>query len=210
MRLGRRFKRVFLVRDFLRILRRQERQNCQSAAQEADRLSKREVQAKKAASVHRRRVVDVLHAIKSLISELSRMTELMIPSGTPAVQNAASCPEGDGLFADEIASMTDTLSLREIHDLLLGADERARKGRPGGGREPLVVRLKPLLEAMEEATSAAEDEDVMRENWVGGRGASMGGVTSGQRWGEGALLTSLVEEVKREVDSAVEALKAKH
>ena len=105
------------------------------------------------------------------------------------------------MFADEIAQMTDTLSLQEIRDLL-GGD----RGEAGGGSfgRCLRERLQPLLHAIETAVMAGD------EGIAGGGGAAAdGSVASGGgvgQWDAQHALSSLLGEVSKEVDAAIAAL----
>ena len=147
--------------------------------------------------MYRRRVAEAMQAVKSLTLELGRITEFVfLQSGLN--QRSGVQSEGSGLFADEIASMTDTLSLSEIQDLLLGAGGGGR--REGGGKKALASQVAQLMEAMD---ATAEDDPPGLD-----RRSSGSGTTGGQRGSEGDLLAALLEEVRREVDSTVEKIKS--
>ena len=213
----------------------QERANSQAAASEAELHGNRERQALRAAAGYRRRVSELLQALCSLVSELSRCTEGVQRAATaaaaePASSSAASRAQtqggegvrrdsgsggtrrgassgssggsgGSAMFADEIAQMTDTLSLQEIRDLL-GGD----RGEAGGGSfgRCLRERLQPLLHAIETAVMAGD------EGIAGGGGAAAdGSVASGGgvgQWDAQHALSSLLGEVSKEVDAAIAAL----
>ena len=215
----------------------QERATSQAAASEAELHGNRERQALRAAAGYRRRVSELLQALCSLVSELSRCTEEVkraataAPADEPASSSAAGRAQtrggegvrrdsgsggarrgassggggggsgGSAMFADEIALMTDTLSLQEIRDLL-GGD----RGEAGGGSfgRCLRERLQPLLHAIETAVMAGD------EGIAGGGGAAAdGSVASGGgvgQWDAQHALSSLLGEVSKEVDAAIAAL----
>ena len=214
----------------------QERLTAQTATEEAERTAGREAQSKRAAATVHRRASELIQALRTLVSELSRCTQgIKSRRGTANSSRGASevgpnagvgtqqqlsrsgsevgagGSSGGQLFAAEIASMTDTLSLGETQDLLMGGGvgeggatglsgdvgrgssggyphDHVHKGpeRTSGGS--LERRADPILTRLSEAVGVVEEE---------------GGGRAGARPWERDLLESLVQLVIREVEGTL-------
>ena len=181
------------------------------------------MQSKKAITILRRRVSELLQAVRSLIRELSRCTEEVKSSKRAVVAGTSPAdphqqlvgPQRSGsrsgggsgqLFAAEIASMTDTLSLGEIQDLLMGGE--APGGGPrdvggtvmgGAGFGSAASLERKVAATIQQLVEAAGSDVELQERAVGGTGTRR---EEAPRW-DLALLDSVIVQAAREVDVAI-------